>query len=264
MLGRNAIDGRTPEGAEHAAARAPGDTLGAVSAAALAAYEEAVFRALRSGALEPLNPVAHHLQNRVGVTALGKLSALGRKAIDANRAFVDMADIGAGESTMNLQVTVVPTSGGEFALCFARDLTLDYSLRRALVDSRRRYRDFVDICADFTWETGPDGRFAFVAARGALGYTPEVLQAMDPAELLDPASRDANPFQTRHRIEAQEAWLKRPDGRSACVLVSALPLTAIDGRWLGGGWARAGSAATSPTAASAKRRSRGCNIANAS
>jgi PAS domain-containing protein len=59
------------------------------------------------------------------------------------------------------------TLDGRGTLVFIRDLTLDNSLRVALVDSRRRYKDFIEISADFTWETNAAGQFAFVPPRGA-------------------------------------------------------------------------------------------------
>jgi diguanylate cyclase (GGDEF)-like protein len=210
------------------------DRVGSVSAAALLGYEEAVFRISAAGAISPANPAAQSMQDRTGADGLAKLAAFGRKAITGDRAFVDMADIGHGETQMNLQVTIVPLADHSGALCFVRDLTLDYSLRRALVDSRRRYRDFVEICADFTWETAPNKRFAFVAPRGGLGYPAEELLATDPAALIDQASAGAaNPFLTHNRIELQEIWLKRRDGRPACMMVSALPLIGSDGAWIG-------------------------------
>ena len=209
-----------------------GGAIGTVSAAALASYEEAVFRVSPAG-LAPMNPAAQVLADRVGLPALARLAAFGAKSIKSERAYVDMADVGQGDAAMNLQVTLIPLGDRITALCFVRDLTLDYSLRRALVDSRRRYRDFIDISADFTWETGPDGRFVFVAPLGALGHGPDQLLALPPADLIDEAAGDVNPFVTQHRIESQEVWLKRSEGGTACTLVSGLPLIAADGRWIG-------------------------------
>ena len=54
----------------------------------------------------------------------------------------------------------------------------------ALVDSRRRYKDFTEISTDFAWETGPDNRFTFVPPRGALGHSADALMALNPADLV--------------------------------------------------------------------------------
>lgn len=207
--------------------------IGAVGAASLAAYEEAVFRVDAAGVITPMNPAAQSLEDRVGANSLARISSFGAKAIKTEKAYVDMADVGLGDAAMNLQVTVIPLADRRAALCFIRDLTLDYSLRRALVDSRRRYRDFIDICADFIWETGPEGMFAFVAPRGALGYSADELLAVVPQDLIEQGGDTTNLFATQHRLESQEIWLKRRGGGVACALLSALPLFAADGRWIG-------------------------------
>ena len=146
-----------------------------------------------------------------------------------------MVDVGSGERLQNLQVTLVPLSEGRGTLMFVRDLTLDTSLRLALVDSRRRYKDFIDISTDFAWETGPGQRFTFVPPRGALGYNADALMALEPAGLMvtESAASGETPFLTRRRIESEEAWLRRADGRSACVVVSAMPLITKEGAWIG-------------------------------
>ncbi|HEY6335184.1 MAG TPA: hypothetical protein VI113_04790, partial [Alphaproteobacteria bacterium] len=63
----------------------------------------------------------------------------------------------------------------------AADPVLEQRLRAALIESRQRYKDLVEISSDVAWETRTDGSFAFVSPRGALGYR--------AAELVDrPAS----------------------------------------------------------------------------
>jgi len=206
----------------------------AVSPAALERYEEAVFRVTPGAGILPANPVAQEFAARLQPADMERLRAAADKALTANRALVDMVDVGAAEKQQNLQVTLVPLRDAGGVLLFVRDLTLDNSLRLALVDSRRRYKDFIEISTDFTWETGPDERFAFVPPRGALGYTADGLMAMDPRGLLvaDAPAADV-PFFTRRRVENEELWLRRPDGRAACVIVSAMPLIARDGAWVG-------------------------------
>jgi diguanylate cyclase (GGDEF)-like protein/PAS domain S-box-containing protein len=206
-----------------------------VSAAALQRYEEAVFCVTGDGRIEPANPVATEFAARLSAEDVAKLSAAAAKSKLAERALVDMVDVGSGERLQNLQVTLVPLSEGRGTLLFVRDLTLDTSLRLALVDSRRRYKDFIDISTDFAWETGPDQRFTFVPPRGALGYNADALMAVEPGALMtaDAAMNSEAVFLTRRRIEAEEAWLRRADGRSACVVVSAMPLISKDGTWIG-------------------------------
>ncbi len=205
-----------------------------VSPAALERYEEAVFRVLPSGVIEPANPVALEFAARLAPDDMARLKAAADKSTRANRAMVDMVDVGPEGKQQNLQVSLIPLRDDGGTLLFVRDLTLDNSLRLALVDSRRRYKDFIEISTDFAWETGPDERFAFVPPRGALGYTADGLMAMEPRQLLVADAPTAEvPFVTKRRIENEELWLRRPDGRAACVVVSAMPLIARDGKWVG-------------------------------
>jgi diguanylate cyclase (GGDEF)-like protein/PAS domain S-box-containing protein len=204
-----------------------------ISRAALQGHEEAVFEIGADGAFSPLNPLALGLTAKLALHDKAKIAQLAQRAIAESRAIVDLIDVGEGEGVQHLQATFILIEGRASVFCFMRDLTLDYSLRRALVDSRRRYRDFVEISSDFTWETGIDRRFAYVTPHGALGYTAEQLLAAEPGRLLAPESAEANPFLTRERLEHHEVWLRRGDGQTACMVVNALPLIDVDGVWRG-------------------------------
>ena len=148
-----------------------------------------------------------------------------------DRALVDLMDVGENESVQHLQATFILVDGRASAFCFMRGLTLDYSLLRALVYSRRRYRDFVGISSDFTWETGADRRFSYVTPHGALGFSADDMLMIEPARPLAPESANANPFFTIDRLEHQESWPRRRDGQTACMVVSALPLIDVNGVW---------------------------------
>ena len=54
-----------------------------------------------------------------------------------------------------IQWVAVPLPGGETVL-FGIDATLDTNLRRALAESRRRFRDLAELAGDFAWETDRD------------------------------------------------------------------------------------------------------------
>ncbi|MDZ5646490.1 sensor domain-containing diguanylate cyclase [Nitrospirillum sp. BR 11828] len=119
-------------------------------------------------------------------------------------------------------------------LLLGRMATLERRLRQALTESRQRYKDLVEISSDFAWETGPDGRFAFVSPAGAIGYRPDNLVGRHPHDFLLPEFDDGlSPFEAREPIERVEVWLRAADGRPACLISSALPLTGPDGRWAG-------------------------------
>jgi len=227
--------GSSPSSSSPKAGTASGASPLGVSAAALQRYEEPVFRVTVEGRIEPANPVAVEFETRLAREDIARFAAAAAKARTGERALVDMVDVGQGDKIQNLQVTLVPLDEGAGTLLFVRDLTLDNSLRLALVDSRRRYKDFIDISTDFAWETGLDQRFAFVPPRGAFGYSADALMALEPVALMVTESSVGGeiPFLTRRRIENEEMWLRTSDGRSACVVVSAMPLLSKDGTWGG-------------------------------
>src|SRR5208283_17 len=103
-------------------------------------------------------------------------------------------------------------------------------LRNALLDSRQRWRDLVNMAADFAFETDEQGRFSFVMPDPALGWSAVTLLGQ-PADLrLAELSESGgfNPFRTTRPIRRHRTWLKRPDGTLACIAFAAAPL--LDGR----------------------------------
>ncbi|WP_391347991.1 diguanylate cyclase domain-containing protein [Azospirillum sp. A23] len=127
----------------------------------------------------------------------------------------------------------VPLPDGGFLL-LGRDDTLERQLRHTLTESRRRYKDLVEVSSDFAWETGPDGTFVFVSHKGALGYPADALIGRDPRSLaLEEAEDLPMPFDCRRAIDQTELWLKSADGTPACVVASALPLFGVQGDWIG-------------------------------
>jgi PAS domain-containing protein len=53
--------------------------------------------------------------------------------------------------------TALPWISGDTALVIARDITVERSLRAALIESRQRYKDLVEASSDFAWETDAEG-----------------------------------------------------------------------------------------------------------
>lgn len=142
-------------------------------------------------------------------------------------------EIGAGHGVGVVEFTAVPLGDGAWQL-LGRDTTLERRLRQALTESRQRYKDLVDISSDFAWETGPDGRFVFVSPAGAMGYAAAELVGRDPVELVLPDFADEPlPFSAHVPVERAEVWLRAKDGRAACLISSAVPLTGPAGEWLG-------------------------------
>jgi diguanylate cyclase (GGDEF)-like protein/PAS domain S-box-containing protein len=134
---------------------------------------------------------------------------------------------------MVVEWAATPLDGGE-VLLLGRDVTLERQLRQTLTESRQRYKDLVEASSDFAWETGDDGRFVFVTPKGALGYAVEDLVGSAPRRLMVEEWGDLPlPFDTRRAVDQAELWLRRADGASSCVVVSALPLFGVGGEWRG-------------------------------
>ncbi len=133
-----------------------------------------------------------------------------------------------------MEITVVPRDGDGTILLLARDLTMERNLRSALVDSRQRYKDLVEVSSDFAWEVGPEGTFVFVSPRGALGFRAEDLVEHRPEEfVLDADDYAPLPFLSEDALENVEMWMRRADGSVACVIASCVPLKSEGGAWRG-------------------------------
>lgn len=134
---------------------------------------------------------------------------------------------------MIVEWAATPLPGGE-TLLLGRDATLERQLRQTLIESRRRYKDLVEVSSDFAWETGSDGRFVFVTPKGALGYGADALIGRNPRELAVNEWGDLPlPFDTRRPVDQAELWLKRVDDLPSCFVVSAVPLFGAKGEWVG-------------------------------
>lgn len=104
------------------------------------------------------------------------------------------------------------------------------TLRNALLESRQRWRDLVTMAADLVFETDAAGRFTFLAPDPVLGWSAETLLGQ-PAELLLTDMTDGfNPFRPAGMQRRRRAWLKRPDGKTACLSFAVAPLTDDAGR----------------------------------
>jgi len=133
-----------------------------------------------------------------------------------------------------LEITVVPGEGDGNLLLLARDLTMERNLRSALVESRQRYKDLVEVSSDFAWEVGPEGTFVFVSPRGALGFRAEDLVEHRPEEfVLDADDYTPLPFLSEDALENIEMLMRRADGSTACVIASSVPLKSENGAWQG-------------------------------
>jgi len=102
----------------------------------------------------------------------------------------------------------------------------------ALIESRQRYKDLVEISSDFAWETDAAGRFAFVSPQGVLGWPPEALLGRAAAEFLDDPG-EADVFAAAAAVAAAEIGFRRADGDSARLAIVAVKLRDALGRATG-------------------------------
>ncbi|MBC8157776.1 MAG: diguanylate cyclase, partial [Alphaproteobacteria bacterium] len=179
-------------------------------------------------------------ERSVGMTSivaddpLDRLSTMVEAAAVTRVIVAQNAEFELGDSKLQLEITIVPLAAGDTFLVLIRDITLEQNLRPALIESRQRYRDLVDISSDFAWEVGPDGEFVFVSAKNALDYAADEIIGRHPHDLVvDAAAYRPLPFISDQPIDDVELWMRRPDNSLACVEVSSRPLFNDDGLWLG-------------------------------
>ena len=158
------------------------------------------------------------------------VSAEGGAEGDAERGAEGRAK-GVGQA---FDMAILPWCDGAAALLLGRDITLERSLRAALIESRQRYKDLVEAACDFAWETDAEGCFTFISAQGALGYSAaELVEARAQYLQIEQGPAQDSPFTTQVPLHEVEVWLRGADGEPACVLATASPLTDQQGAWCG-------------------------------
>jgi len=191
-----------------------------------------------------LTVIAANEKGKVLKTLLdhGEIDEIPEMVIEARekrRVTVGSVMLSGSKGDIYLDVTVVPmTDGGAGPatgfMVLSHDVTMERNLRSALVESRQRYKDLVEVSSDFSWEVGQDGTFSFVSPSGVLGFTPEQLVGKRP-EIFVLNAEDYNPLlflSDRHERNV-EIWMQTSAGSSACVVGSSRPLTGTHGEWLG-------------------------------
>jgi diguanylate cyclase (GGDEF)-like protein/PAS domain S-box-containing protein len=218
--GNGANGGKTSEGSGAGGASMPAALLAGFPGAA-------VF-------LGADNKVRHANERGAGLEALIQHGASPDIMALIDKARADGC-IAAGATTLNsakgeiiLDLTVVPNGAAGDLLVMARDQTMERNLRTALVESRQRYKDLVEVSSDFSWEVNDAGKFIFVTPKGALGYTPEeLIDKRAENFVLSPEEFSPLPFISERPLNDVEVWMRRKDGSTACVLVSCVPLVAV-------------------------------------
>jgi diguanylate cyclase (GGDEF)-like protein/PAS domain S-box-containing protein len=129
---------------------------------------------------------------------------------------------------------ILPLTGRVGALVVIATNPAESAVRRALIESRQRYRDLIDASSDFVWETDRHGRFVFLSAAGALGYSTRDMLGRLATDFVVDASILAYPvFQARETVLATDVWLQRADGLISCQSITAVPIYDPEGLWCG-------------------------------
>lgn len=170
-----------------------------------------------------MNPAATTLcSGCAGVLAAAAGAALrGREA-----PHLDSVGLVADAGPLQFDLVAMPRSDSGMVLVIALDRTLEKNLRDALIDSRRRFRDLLDLSGAFGWEVDAEGLLTFVSQRGALGYAAEALLGRQASHLISEDADDLAtlPFVSPVPVEEVEVLLRRADGHSVPHLVSAIPM----------------------------------------
>jgi len=199
-------------------------------------YQGPVLRLDADARVQPLNApgeeIADILNGESELVMLPSLVQLAVKARTEGRARSRTFSIPGTDR--QIEFILLPQDDGT-QLLIGRDATLEVNIRSALAESRSRFKDLVDVAADFAWETDRNGCISYISGSGALGYAPEELLGKPAAMLfLDPKTVPSpSPFEVETTIRNVEVWVSSRQGDSACVLISAIPVIDAEGRWQG-------------------------------
>jgi diguanylate cyclase (GGDEF)-like protein/PAS domain S-box-containing protein len=139
--------------------------------------------------------------------------------------------------TRHFDLLALPASpsnndGDPRVLLIGKDITVDQNLTKALVDSRKMFKDLVECSSNFAWETDMTCCFKYVSSNGILGYSAYELNGKNARDLIVDSS-GKNPFDTLDKIQNMEIWMQRADGSKACILVSSVPIIDNNSAWQG-------------------------------
>lgn len=197
------------------APRRPADPLGGGWATMVDGLLEPAMLVDRQGRLLHANQPAQRIAAQLAGDALAVAQDGGRRRVRVT----------AGEQPAWFDLTVSTLADGALYLATARDATLEQNLRDALIESRQRFRDLVEMSSDFAWETDLEGRFVFVSHDEVLGFPTPQMIGRRPADFMVDPQMDGMPlpFGEDQPIDATEFWAIDAEGRSHCLLTVARP-----------------------------------------
>jgi diguanylate cyclase (GGDEF)-like protein/PAS domain S-box-containing protein len=199
---------------------------------ALDGFTGAALRVDSQGHIFGLNDQGSALMATLSDAALTEINAAGSRAVNAGSVRLERLNGPfPGESS---DAVVLPLDQGGGAMVLIATNPAESAMRRALIESRQRYRDLVEISNDFIWETDRHGRFVFMSGAGALGYsTRDMLGRLSSDFVVDASPLPFSVFQAREAVVQTDVWLHRADGLISCQAITAVPIFDSDGAWSG-------------------------------
>lgn len=166
--------------------------------------------------------------------AQGRLTNLAALIATPSPGSVIETVMGPNGAPMILDLVALPCDNGA-VLVLGRDVTLERNLRSALVESRQRYKDLVEISSDFAWEIGADRCFSFISPKGALGFPGDALVGRRPEDFVidHVEGGQPSPFSSSVAVVEAEVWMKLANGGESCLLLSSAPVLDEHGQWRG-------------------------------
>lgn len=205
------------------AAESPDAAAARAAMALLEGVDDPAFLVAADGRVLERNGAAAYLADRLAAE-LAVAPAAGKRLI-----------VKLGEGAAQRWFDLTPIEAGEQLFVLARETTLERNLREALLDSRRRYKDLVEMASDFAWETDAEGAFSFVSPAKVLGYAAAAMVGRHPARFLaDPEHAETTlPFDAAEPIVDSEFWAVDAEGRQRCLATSARPVFDVAGKRIG-------------------------------
>lgn len=165
----------------------------------------------------------------------GKISQFFQK--DPTPLFTRLSMDMEGSKKRVCDVVAFPLTDRRFVI-LGRDVSMETAFQSALLESRQRYKDFVEVSSDFAWETDAKGEFVFISPQGALGYPVEALIHKKPDQFFETppdatVAAFVSPFLVRQPVSDMGVRFTRADGQIADLKISARPLVDDDGNWHG-------------------------------
>jgi diguanylate cyclase (GGDEF)-like protein len=174
--------------------------------------------------IHPMNPAGEHIADLLDGNAAEARAHICRAARQVLQGTpVEPLPIGlrVGGAHQYFEATV--TADDDEAVVVLRDVTAEASVREVLLESRQRYKQLVEVAADFVWECDETGAFSYITEPGAFGFPPDQLIGRRPARFL--ATRSAVwPDRAAGPVRGHAVAVVGAEGRPLRLALDAAPI----------------------------------------